>query len=79
MLLFTLAFVVAQRLEYAVDLAWRALLGPMPLGTYLAFSPHTGMVAHVAGTVVVVCLLGAAIDRVLDPNAGRPAVSGPTR
>ncbi|MBB5790068.1 hypothetical protein [Jiangella mangrovi] len=66
MLLFALAFVVAQRLEYAVDLLWRLVLGPMPLDVYLAFVPHTGMVSHVIGTVAVVCLLGAAIDRVLD-------------
>ncbi|PZF80840.1 hypothetical protein [Jiangella anatolica] len=66
MLLFALAFVVAQRLEYAVDLLWRELIGPLPLGAYLAFGPHTSMVSHVIGTVAVVCLLGAAIDRVLD-------------
>lgn len=66
MLLFALAFVVAQRLEYAVELLWRQVLGPMPLDVYLAFVPHTGMVSHVIGTVAVVCLLGAAIDRVLD-------------
>lgn len=66
MLLFALAFVVAQRLEYAVELLWRQVLGPMPLDAYLAFVPHTGMVSHVIGTVAVVCLLGAAIDRVLD-------------
>lgn len=65
MLLFALAFVVAQRLEHAVELLWRDLLGPQPLGAYLAFVPHTSMVSHVIGTVVVVCLLGAAIDRVL--------------
>lgn len=65
MLLFALAFVIAQRLEYAVDLLWRAALGPLPLDAYLAFVPHTGMVSHVVGTVAVVCLLGAAIDRVL--------------
>lgn len=69
MLLFALAFVVAQRLEYAVELLWRELLGPLPLGAYLAFSPHTGMVSHVVGTVAVVCLLGAAIDRVLARGA----------
>ncbi|WP_116953021.1 hypothetical protein [Jiangella endophytica] len=69
MLLFALAFVVAQRLEYAVELIWRELLGPLPLGAYLAFVPHTGMVSHVVGTVAVVCLLGAAIDRVLDRGA----------
>lgn len=69
MLLFALTFVVAQRLESAVELLWRDLLGPLPLGAYLAFAPHTGMVSHVVGTVVVVCLLGAAIDRVLDRGA----------
>lgn len=77
MLLFALAFVIAHRLEYAVDLAWRELLGPMPLGTYLAFAPHTGMVSHVIGTVAVVCLLGAAIDRVLGRGV-RPAAADVT-
>lgn len=66
MLLFVLAFVIAQRLEHLVNLGWRALLGPMPLDTYLAFVPQMQMVSHVIGTVVVVCLLGAAIDRVLE-------------
>ncbi|SED64998.1 hypothetical protein [Jiangella alba] len=74
MLLFALAFVIAQRLEYAVELIWRELLGPLPLGAYLAFVPHTGMVSHVVGTVAVVCLLGAAIDRVL-ARATRESVS----
>ena len=69
MLLFALAFVIAQRLEYAVDLLWRDVIGPMPLDAFLAFVPHTGMVSHVIGTVAVVCLLGAAIDRVLDRGA----------
>ncbi|TDE01041.1 hypothetical protein [Jiangella asiatica] len=77
MLLFALAFVIAQRLENAVDLAWRELLGPMPLSTYLAFAPHTGMISHVIGTTAVVCLLGAAIDRVLD--RGRQAAGVTTR
>jgi hypothetical protein len=63
------AFVAAQRLEYALNLAWRELLGPMPLGTMLAFSPHTAMVSHAVGTTVVVCLLGAAIDRVLSQGS----------
>jgi hypothetical protein len=77
MLLFALAFVLAQRLEYAVDLLWRDLIGPLPLDAYLAFVPHTGMVSHVIGTVAVVCLLGAAIDRVLDRGAhtGRQTVT----
>lgn len=74
MLLFALAFVVAQRLEYAVELLWRELIGPIPLGAYLAFVPHTGMVSHVIGTVAVVCLLGAAIERVLG-RADRQAVT----
>ncbi|SDU77685.1 hypothetical protein [Jiangella alkaliphila] len=74
MLLFALAFVIAQRLEYAVELLWRELLGPLPLGAYLAFVPHTSMISHVIGTVAVVCLLGAAIDRVLG-RATRTAVS----
>jgi hypothetical protein len=69
MLLFAVAFVAAQRLEYALNLAWRELLGPMPLGTMLAFSPHTAMVSHAVGTTVVVCLLGAAIDRVLSQGS----------
>ncbi|TDD65270.1 hypothetical protein E1262_25740 [Jiangella aurantiaca] len=71
MLLFALAFVAAQRLEYAVELFWRDLLGPLPLDAYLAFAPHTSMVSHVIGTVVVVCLLGAAIDRVLTRGDGQ--------
>ncbi|WP_166355481.1 hypothetical protein [Phytoactinopolyspora limicola] len=73
MLLFTVAFLAAQRLEDVLNLAWRELLGPMPLGTLLAFSPHMSMVSHAIGTTVVVCLLGAAINRVLlhsTPPAG---------
>lgn len=74
MLLFAVAFVVAQRLEHLVSLGLRNLLGPVPLDTYLAFAPQLTMVAHVVGTVVVVCLLAAAIDRVLDRGARPPNV-----
>ncbi|NDL59459.1 hypothetical protein [Phytoactinopolyspora mesophila] len=64
-LLFAIVFIAAQRLEQVLNLAWRQILGPMPLDTALAFAPHTSMVSHAVGTVVVVCLLGAAIDRFL--------------
>ncbi|NEE00910.1 hypothetical protein [Phytoactinopolyspora halotolerans] len=81
--MFALAFMAAQRLEYVLDLAWREILGPMPLGTMLAFSPHTSMISHAVATTVVVCLLAAAVDHVLEhdatparretPGAGGPA------
>jgi hypothetical protein len=64
-LLFAIVFVAAQRLEHVLNLAWRNVLGPMPLDTWLAFSPHISMVSHAVGTTVMVCLLGAAIERFL--------------
>ncbi|WP_165368275.1 hypothetical protein, partial [Phytoactinopolyspora endophytica] len=71
--LFTVSFMAAQRLEHVLNLAWREILGPMPLGTMLAFSPHMAMVSHAIGTTVVVCLLGATIDWVFDRGSSSDA------
>lgn len=66
MLLFCLAFVLAQT---AAKWLWeleRLLIGPQDINTvWRAVDTPLGLVNDVASTVLLVCLLGAAIDRVL--------------
>lgn len=65
MLVFGLAFLVALRLEDLLVLGVRALTGPQPLDTWLAFSPHVETVTRAVGLTVTAALLAAAVDRVL--------------
>lgn len=65
MLVFGLAFLVAVRLEDVLALGVRAVAGPVPLNTWLAFSPHVETVTRAVGLTVTVALIAAAVDRVL--------------
>jgi hypothetical protein len=70
MLIFGLAFLASARLEDALNLAGRRLLGPQELDTWLAFSPHVATVTRAIGLTVTICLLAAAVDRVLERGGG---------
>jgi hypothetical protein len=65
MLVFGLAFLVAVRLEDLIVLGVRAVTGPQPLNTWLAFIPHVSTVARAVGLTFTIALLAAAVDRVL--------------
>jgi len=65
MLIFALAFLASARLEDGLNLLARRLIGPRELDTWLAFSPHVATVTRAVGLTVTMCLLAAAVDRVL--------------
>jgi hypothetical protein len=70
MLIFGLAFLASARLEDLLNLAARHLIGPQDLDTWLAFSPHVATVTRAIGLTVTMCLLAAAVDRVLSRGGG---------
>ncbi|MGH3385680.1 MAG: hypothetical protein ACRDO1_13965 [Nocardioidaceae bacterium] len=72
MLIFGLAFLASARVEDALNLVARRLIGPQTLDTWLAFSPHVATMTRAVGLTVTMCLLGAAVDRVLKAGAVRP-------
>ncbi|MDQ0373693.1 hypothetical protein [Cellulomonas humilata] len=72
MLVFALAFLVATRLEEAIQLLVRAVSGPRDVDTWLAFAPMISSVATAVGLTVTMALLAAGVDRIL---AGQAAVA----
>jgi hypothetical protein len=74
MLLFCLAFIIAQGAE---DWLWeleRLLIGPRDLDTvWMPISGPLDMVNRTVGTVLLACLLAAAVDRVLRVQPAVPA------
>jgi hypothetical protein len=70
MLIFGLAFLASARLEDLLNVAARRLMGPQELDTWLAFSPHVATVTRAVGLTVTMCLLAAAVDRVLSRGGG---------
>ena len=70
MLIFGLAFLASARVEDLLNLAARALLGPQDVDTWLAFSPHVATVTRAIGLTITMCLLAAAVDRVLARGGG---------
>ena len=77
MLVFGLAFLVALRLEDLLVLGVRALTGPQPVGTWLAFSPHVETVTRAVGLTVTAALLAAAVNRVLAATPVEAPAEGP--
>jgi hypothetical protein len=72
MLIFGLAFLASARLEDGLNYAARVLMGPRELDTWLAFAPHVSTVTRAVGLTVTMCLLAAAVDRVLSRGGGVP-------
>ena len=65
MLVFSLAFLLAARLEEALAMVVRGAVGPRDLNTWLAFTPHLETLTRAVGLTVTMSLLAAAVDRVL--------------
>ncbi len=65
MLLFCVAFLVAGQAGTLVDEGVRALLGPRDGEAVISWSPVLGILGQVTRDVVVVCLLAAALGRVV--------------
>lgn len=77
MLIFGLAFLASARLEDGLELLARQLIGPQALDTWLAFSPHVSTVTRAVGLTVTMCLLAAAVDRVLSVGDDAPPPAPP--
>jgi len=65
MLLFCLVFIVASQSGVLVAELWRAVVGPLDRDTALAVSPYVDILADAVYSLLLVGLLGAAIDRVV--------------
>ena len=65
MLLFCLVFIVASQSGVLVGELWRVVIGPLDRDTALAVSPYLDIVADAVYSLLLVGLLGAAIDRVV--------------
>lgn len=72
MLLFGLAFLVALRIPYLVSVVWRAVVGPVPSNTFVAFAPIESALGTALSVVVLATLLAAATDRMLLATGGTP-------
>jgi hypothetical protein len=77
MLIFGLAFLASARLEDGLNLLARQLIGPQELDTWLAFSPHVNTVTRAIGLTVTMCLLAAAVDRVLAAGGSEQPAAQP--
>ena len=65
MLLFCLVFIVATQSGVLVAELWRVVVGPLDRDTALAVSPYVDILADAVYSLLLVGLLGAAIDRVV--------------
>ena len=65
MLLFCLVFIVASQSGVLVAELWRVVVGPLDRDTALAVSPYVDILADAVYSLLLVGLLGAAIDRVV--------------
>ena len=90
MLLFCLVFLLSRQVEVGVAELLRWIVGPRDFRDALTLSPYLSVISRGAYTVVLVVLLGAAIDRILghldeehdgmrrpvDPRAGAAQAPG---
>ena len=65
MLIFALTFLASQRLEDGLNELGRLIMGPQAASPYLAFTPHISTITRAVGLTVTMCLLAAAVERVL--------------
>ncbi len=65
MLLFCLVFLLSRQVEVGVAELIRQIIGPRDFRDALTLSPYVSVISRGAYTIVLVVLLGAAIDRVL--------------
>lgn len=79
MLLFCLVFILARQVGYAAQELARVIIGPQDVSDRVAFAPHVRLFTDGVHTMVLVVLLGAAIDRIIgrtDPRPGTPPPPG---
>jgi hypothetical protein len=83
MLLFCLVFLLSRQVEVGVAELMRWIVGPRDFRDALTLSPYLSVVSRGAYTIVLVVLLGAAIDRILGHLDGEeptgPTEPGPRR
>ena len=85
MLLFCLVFLLSRQVEVGVAELLRLVVGPRDFRDALTLSPYLSVVSRGAYTVVLVVLLGAAVDRILGhlddeqevDRAAAPATTAP--
>jgi hypothetical protein len=77
MLLFCLVFLLSRQVEVGVAELMRWIVGPRDFRDALTLSPYLSVVSRGAYTIVLVVLLGAAIDRILGHLDGEEP-AGPT-
>lgn len=65
MLLFCLAFILARQVGYAAQELARVVIGPQLVSDRIAFAPHVRLFTDGVHTMVLVVLLGAALDRII--------------
>ena len=65
MLLFCLVFLLSRQVEVGVAEVLRLVVGPRDFRDALTLSPYLSVLSRGAYTVVLVALLGAAVDRIL--------------
>jgi hypothetical protein len=65
MLLFCLVFLLSKQVEVGVSELLRLVVGPRDFRDSLTLAPYLAVISRGAYTVVLVVLLGAAIDRIL--------------
>jgi len=77
MLLFCLVFILARQVGYSAQELARVIIGPQLVGDRLAFAPHVRLFTDGVHTMVLVVLLGAAIDRIIARTSPRPGTPQP--
>lgn len=73
MMLFCLVFVVARKAGYLAAELWRFAVGPQSRDHALAFSPYFDILSTAVYSLLLVGLLGAAIDRIIKRRDERQA------
>lgn len=77
MLLFCLVFLLSRQVEVGVSELLRLAVGPRDFRDALTLAPYLSVISRGAYTVVLVALLGAAIDRILGHLDGDEPVIEP--
>lgn len=75
MMLFCLVFVVARKAGYFAAQLWRIVVGPQQRDYALAFSPYFDIFSTAVYSLLLVGLLGAAIDRIIKHRDERQAAA----
>ena len=78
MMLFCLVFIVARKAGYLAAELWRLIVGPQSRDYALAFSPYFDILSTAVYSLLLVGLLGAAIDRIIKHRDERQASAAST-